>query len=165
MSAVRSRQHPPNSLFNFVVLISHSGRSKHRLGVVVQLVRIPACHAGGRGFEPRPLRQHKKMPVSFWKRAFFYLLFLLRGLLYGTPFTGAGFFCRACVTCRVRSHPEPALVICITVWLVRPPCCPRDSAGNWFSSPSACPWTCGPALLAEYSQRVCSACLRSVCHP
>jgi hypothetical protein len=38
--------------------------SIHQIGVVVQLVRIPACHAGGRGFEPRPLRQIEKAPLG-----------------------------------------------------------------------------------------------------
>ncbi len=31
-------------------------------GAVVQLVRMLACHAGGRGFESRPLRQFLKAP-------------------------------------------------------------------------------------------------------
>jgi hypothetical protein len=37
-----------------------------RNGLVVQLVRIPACHAGGRGFESRPDRRS----ISFM-RCFF----------------------------------------------------------------------------------------------
>ena len=39
--------------------------------MVVQLVRIPACHAGGRGFESRPLRQSKPLQV-FDMQGFFF---------------------------------------------------------------------------------------------
>ena len=39
-------------------------KSFYRCGAVVQLVRIPACHAGGRGFESRPLRQQYLLPSS-----------------------------------------------------------------------------------------------------
>ena len=38
---------------------------KERLfGLVVQLVRMPACHAGGREFESRPDRRNKEKVVG-----------------------------------------------------------------------------------------------------
>ena len=40
-------------------------------GSVVQLVRMPPCHGGGRGFESRPVRRNKDNPLIF--NGFFYV--------------------------------------------------------------------------------------------
>ena len=61
----------------FASHLRESATRKQKNGSVVQLVRIHACHAWGRGFESRPDR--KKSPQIF--EDFFYFSILLQ-LLY-----------------------------------------------------------------------------------
>ena len=62
-----------------------------KIGPVVQLVRKPACHAGGREFESRPDRQSHancvaffmpKSYLNFWPSSHFFLIGIIIGFDY-----------------------------------------------------------------------------------
>ncbi len=83
-------------------------------GAVVQLVRIPACHAGGRGFESRPFR-HLLRALSISSGLFLCLRFNYCSIRKN-PLHFSLFFCKALkdeVIARiaVKHNATPAQVI------------------------------------------------------
>ena len=51
---------------------SRKTHKTEQIGAVVQLVRIPACHAGGRGFESRPHREGVTKTSFSYPLSFFF---------------------------------------------------------------------------------------------
>ncbi len=73
-------------------------------GAVVQSVRIPACHAGGRGFESRPLRHYLESPVE---RLGFFSFQAPRNTTVTTKGVTASPTCHMASICHHGSHGFP----------------------------------------------------------
>ncbi len=96
-------------------------------GSVVQLVRIRACHARGRGFESRPDRLKPHSYVG---------LFLLCTILTSFIQQALMFF--------IRVFQQSQCIVCVStimIWAIIPL---EKGRGNWFtwknSKPNARPW-------------------------
>ena len=60
--------------------------TRFKVAAVVQLVRMPPCHGGGRGFEPRPLRHLFSTFLDCFFACFFHIfppLFTSHACIYG----------------------------------------------------------------------------------
>ena len=74
-------------------------------GLVVQLVRMPACHAGGRGFESRPDRSQFQKPVSSRQAFFVFILHasLWRGVVFQS-ITGKSERYGRALLCKIKTY-------------------------------------------------------------
>ena len=74
-----SQTDPPRSVMEIQVFPLLS-----LVGPVVQLVRMPPCHGGGRGFESRPVRINTKYPTKSGVFCIAYRLVETRTLGFGS---------------------------------------------------------------------------------
>ena len=91
---------PPESVKDEEV--GNVGKLERKCGAVVQSVRMLACHAGGRGFESRPLR-HYFQKESRHRRVFFALNL---ALMPGPASVGAA---SAAIGCLPQTGPLPRI--------------------------------------------------------
>ena len=77
------------------------------IGALVQLVRMPACHAGGHEFESRTHRRNLREVIL---GGFLFLSPLILSILHSSLFT---FFLYVISLLRFRNNFDISLIICI----------------------------------------------------